>query len=75
MVDAKKKENIGNYKNNGKEYNKKGEPSEVEVYDFPDKNLGKVSPYGVYDMGENEGWVSVGISHDTAQFSVNAIRS
>ncbi len=74
-VDTKKKENIGNYKNNGKEYCKKGCPVEVEGHDFPDEKLGKVSPYGVYDIGKNEGWVSVEISHDTAEFAVNTIRS
>lgn len=74
-VDTKKKENIGNYKNNGQEYCKKGEPVEVKVYDFIDKKLGKVSPYGVYDITQNKGWVSVGISNDTAMFAVNTIRS
>ena len=73
-VDTKKKENIGNYKNEGKEYNKKGKPIEVNVHDFPDKKLGKVSPYGIYDLSENKGWVSVGISADTAEFAVNTIR-
>lgn len=74
-VDTKKKENIGEYKNNGREYSKKGKPIEVDVHDFPDKKLGKVVPYGIYDIGKNIGWVSVGISGDTAQFSVNAIRT
>jgi len=74
-VDAKKKENIGNYKNNGLEYSEKGKPIEVKGHDFIDKQLGKVVPYGVYDIGLNKGWVSVGISSDTAQFAVNAIRS
>lgn len=74
-VDTKKKENIGNYKNNGKEYSQKGKPTEVNAYDFPDKKLGKVSPYGVYDVSQNKGWVSVGISYDTAEFAVNSIRS
>ena len=74
-VDTKKKENIGNYKNNGKEYCPKGKPIEVNGHDFPDKKLGKVSPYGVYDVSKNEGWVSVGISSDTAAFAVNAIRA
>ena len=74
-VDAKKKENIGNFKNNGKEYNLKKTPTRVNTYDFPDKKLGKVAPYGVYDVGQNSGWVSVGISSDTAEFAVNSIRS
>lgn len=74
-VDAKKKENIGNFKNNGKEYYKKGEAPDVNVYDFIDKKKGKVSPYGVYDLTKNKGWVSVGISSDTAEFAVNSIRS
>jgi hypothetical protein len=74
-VDTKKKENIGNYKNSGKEYRTKGNPREVETYDFIDKNKGKVSPYGIYDLALNQGWVSVGINNDTAQFAVNSIRS
>ena len=73
-VDTKKKENIGNYKNPGREYSRKGNPTKVETYDFPSKDLGKAIPYGVYDLKENEGWVSVGINHDTAEFAVNAIR-
>jgi transposase len=74
-VDTKKKENVGNFKNNGKEYAPKGKPMEVSMHDFPDKKLGKVVPYGVYDIGQNAGWVSVGISSDTAQFAVNSIRT
>ncbi len=74
-VDGKKKENIGNYKNNGREWSQKGHPCEVNGHDFPDKKLGKVTPYGVYDIGRNEGWVSVGISADTAEFAVNSIRT
>ncbi len=74
-VDAKKKENIGNFKQNGKEYYKKGKAPEVNVYDFIDKKKGKVAPYGVYDLSKNKGWVSVGISYDTAQFAVNSIRA
>jgi len=73
-VDTKKKENIGEFKNAGREYHKKGTPIEVNVHDFADKNLGKVSPYGVYDLSKNKGWVSVGISADTAQFAVHSIR-
>lgn len=74
-VDAKKKENIGNYKNNGREYSEKSKPIEVKGHDFIDKKLGKVTPYGIYDIGLNKGWVSVGISADTAQFAVNSIRT
>ncbi|MEA2091511.1 MAG: ISAzo13 family transposase [Campylobacterota bacterium] len=74
-VDSKKKENVGNYKNNGREYSEKGKPTEVKGHDFIDKKLGKVVPYGVYDIGGNKGWVSVGISADTAQFAVNTIRT
>lgn len=74
-VDGKKKENVGNYKNNGREWSQKGCPTEVKGHDFPDKKLGKVTPYGVYDIGRNEGWVSVGISADTAEFAVNSIRA
>lgn len=73
-VDTKKKENIGNFKNSGQEYHKKGEPEKVNVYDFIDKEKGKVSPYGVYDLDKNKGWVNVGISSDTAAFAVNSIR-
>lgn len=74
-VDTKKKENIGEYKNNGREYSKKGSPVRVNTHDFPDKKLGKVVPYGVYDIGKNKGWVSVGVSGDTAEFAVNSIRT
>ena len=74
-VDTKKKENIGNYRNNGREYAEKGTPIEVKGHDFIDKKLGKVVPYGIYDIGKNKGWVSVGISADTAQFAVNTIRT
>ena len=73
-VDTKKKEIIGKFKNNGREWQPKGEPEEVLVHDFMDKDLGKAIPYGVYDVTENQGWVSVGIDHDTAQFAVEAIR-
>ena len=74
-VDTKKKELIGNFKNNGRELQAKKEPVLVNVYDFPDKELGKVSPYGVYDIAQNIGWVNVGVDHDTAQFAVHSIRS
>jgi hypothetical protein len=72
-VDTKKKELVGNYKNPGQEWQPKGEPEEVKVHDFPDRKLGKAVPYGVYDLSNNEGWVSVGINHDTAQFAVASI--
>jgi len=72
-VDTKKKELVGPYKNNGREWQRKGEPEKVDVHDFPDPELGKVIPYGVFDMSRNEGWVSVGIDHDTAQFAAQAI--
>jgi hypothetical protein len=72
-VDTKKKELVGPYKNNGREWQRKGEPERVDIHDFPDPELGKVMPYGVFDMSRNEGWVSVGIDHDTAQFAVQAI--
>ena len=74
-VDTKKKENLGNFKNGGAELCKKGRPVEVDVHDFPDKKLGKVIPFGVYDIGKNNGWVSVGVSADTSEFAVNAIRT
>jgi len=73
-VDAKKKELIGRFENAGREWQKKGEPEKVNVYDFVDKELGKVAPYGVYDLTYNQGWVSVGIDHDTAEFAVATIR-
>jgi hypothetical protein len=73
-VDTKKKELIGEFKNGGREYHPQGRPVEVNVHDFADKNLGKVSPYGVYDLSKNQGWVSVGISADTAEFAVHSIR-
>ena len=74
-VDCKKKELIGNFKNAGTEWLEKGEAPEVKVYDFIDKELGKAVPYGIYDIAKNEGWVSVGISKDTAEFAVNSIRT
>jgi hypothetical protein len=73
-VDAKKKEKVGDFKNGGQEWLPKGQPEEVRVYDFLIKSLGKVTPYGVYDLLHNQGWVSVGIDHDTAEFAVNSIR-
>ncbi len=73
-VDTKKKELVGNFRNGGREWHPKGEPEEVRVHDFIDKKLGKAIPYGVYDVTENEGWVSVGMDHDTARFAAEAIR-
>jgi hypothetical protein len=74
-VDTKKKELIGNFKNGGADYRPKGGPLEVNVHDFKDKELGKVVPHGVYDPTTNVGWVSVGITHDTAEFAVQSIRT
>ena len=73
-VDTKKKELVGNFKNGGREWRPQGEPEEVLVHDFMDKTLGKAIPYGVYDVSENEGWVSVGIDHDTARFAAHESR-
>ena len=73
-VDAKKKELVGAFKNAGREWQPKGGPEEVKVHDFLDPELGKAIPYGVYDISENQGWVSVGIDHDTAHFAAEAIR-
>lgn len=73
-VDTKKKELVGDFKNAGKTWRPKGQSEEVRVHDFLDKKLGKAIPYGVYDMAKNAGWVSVGITHDTASFAVATIR-
>jgi hypothetical protein len=73
-VDTKKKELVGEFRNGGREWQPQGEPVEVLVHDFMDKELGKVIPYGVYDITQNQGWVSVGIDHDTARFAAEAIR-
>ncbi|MCE9556990.1 MAG: ISAzo13 family transposase [Planctomycetes bacterium] len=73
-VDTKKKELVGDFKNAGQEWHPQGEPETVRVHDFQDKSLGKAIPYGVYDILNNQGWVSVGIDHDTAQFAANSIR-
>ena len=73
-VDAKKKELVGNFANAGREYRPQGQPEQVKIHDFADSQLGKVCPYGVYDPTHNQGWVSVGIDHDTAQFAVESIR-
>jgi hypothetical protein len=72
-VDTKKKELVGEFKNPGEEWQFKGQPQEVNVHDFPDKKMGKAIPYGVYDLACNEGWVSVGIDHDTAEFACESI--
>ena len=69
-VDTKKKELVGPFRNGGREWRPQGQPEAVKVHDFPDKELGKVIPYGVYDMASNRGWVSVGVDHDTAEFAV-----
>lgn len=74
-VDTKKKELVGNYKNGGTDYRPKGDPQRVKVHDFEDKSLGKVAPYGVYDVTADAGWVSVGITADTAEFAVASIRT
>ena len=73
-VDTKKKELIGDFKNNGEEWQPEGQPEEVRAKDFLDKQLGKAIPYGVYDQTLNKGWVSVGIDHDTAEFATETIR-
>jgi transposase len=74
-IDTKKKELVGDFKNGGREWRPKGEPELVRVHDFKDKQLGKAIPYGVYDIAANQGWVNVGVDHDTAQFAVNSIRA
>ena len=73
-VDTKKKELVGDFKNAGREWRPQGSPEEVRVHDFVIPELGRAVPYGVYDIADNAGWVSVGIDHDTAAFAVNAIR-
>ena len=73
-VDTKKKELVGNYKNNGREWRPQATPEAVNVHDFIDPKLGRAVPYGVYDIADNKGWVSVGTDHDTASFAVHAIR-
>lgn len=73
-VDTKKKELVGEFKNPGAEWQPAGQPEQVNVHDFPDKKLGKAIPYGVYDLACNEGWVSVGIDHDTAEFACASIQ-
>jgi hypothetical protein len=73
-VDAKKKELVGDFRNAGREWHRRGHPDQVRAKDFPDKQLGKAIPEGVYDLGRNEGWVSVGIDHDTAEFAAASVR-
>ncbi len=73
-VDTKKKELVGPYKNGGREWQPKGQPEHVKVHDFPDPALGKAIPYGIYEVGRNAGWVSVGRDHDTASFAVASLR-
>lgn len=72
-IDAKKKELVGSFANKGREWQPKGSPEEANVYDFIDKELGKVTPYGIYDLKHNVGWVSVGIDHDTAEFAAQTL--
>jgi len=74
-VDAKKKELVGAFKNGGREYQPSGQPEQVNVHDFPDKELGKAIPYGIYDVSANTGWVSVGTDHDTSAFAVATLRT
>ena len=73
-VDTKKKELVGEFKNGGREWRPQGTPEKVQVHDFPDKQLGKAIPYGVYDVTGNQGWISVGTDHDTAEFATESIR-
>ena len=73
-VDTKKKELVGDFKNGGREWRRKGQPEQVRVHDFVDPELGRATPYGIYDLGRNSGWVSVGMDHDTAEFAVETIR-
>ncbi len=74
-VDTKKKELVGPFKNAGREYQRAGTPEQVNVYDFPDPELGKAIPYGIYDVSANAGWVSVGTDHDTSAFAVATLRT
>ena len=73
-VDTKKKELVGEFKNVGREWRRRGQPQEVRMHDFPDPKMNKAIPYGVYDLTRNEGWVSVGIDHDTARFATASIK-
>lgn len=72
---SQKKELVGDYKNAGREWRPAGEPEKVQMHDFPDPRVGKAIPYGVYDINHNEGWVNVGIDHDTADFAAQAVRT
>ena len=74
-VDTKKKENVGDFRNGGREYQPAGQPERVNVHDFMDKELGKAIPYGIYDVSANTGWVSVGTDHDTSAFAVATLRT
>jgi len=74
-IDCKKKELVGQFANGGQQWRPEGDPEQVNVHDFMDKQLGKAIPYGVYDIGANTGWISVGIDHETAAFAVNTLRS
>ena len=74
-VDTKKKELVGEFANGGREWHPKGEPTEVNVHDFVDKQLGRAVPYGIYDLANDEGWASVGDSAGTAEFAVNSVRT
>ncbi|MBY8999149.1 MAG: ISAzo13 family transposase, partial [Candidatus Thorarchaeota archaeon] len=74
-IDTKKKELVGDFKNNGREYQPAKTPERVNVHDFPDKELGKAIPYGIYDVSANTGWVSVGTDHDTSAFAVATLTS
>jgi len=73
-ADTKKKELVGPFKNNGREWEPEGEPVRVDTHDFPDPVVGRAVPYGIYDVAANTGWVSVGTDHDTAAFAVESIR-
>jgi hypothetical protein len=73
-VDTKKKELVGEFKNGGREYQPAAQPERLNVHDFADKELGKAIPYGVYDVGANTGWVSVGTDHDTSALAVHTLR-
>ena len=73
-IDCKKKELVGNFRNGGAEWEPKGSPRQVNDHDFADKQLGKVAPYGIYDVAANSGWVNVGTDHETAAFAVESIR-
>ena len=73
-VDTKKKELVGDFKNAGRELRPTASPEEVRVHDFIDPELGRAVPYGIYDIADNKGWVSVGVDHDTAEFAVNSLR-